>query len=295
MRIAETNFSDGWRNPIPTIALVSGLRRLDLSDCLSLQSETTNFLSLLTSLTDLSLARCYNLQDDGNVAYWSRFWLRCGARLVRLNISGCRRLVSSNGLRYMTALSSLTRLEAGSISVSSELTSPLRLMTSLRSLDLQGSTLDSQADVNALRHLTALTEVNFGRIRFIRNEMIAALSNLTRITSLNISGARSSLSDEAFVAVAKLVNLKLLRADQLLTLNDESFALWMYCLAQLEWISLRFCSQLSKTGAVLLANCRKLRFADLSHTSVAKDMEDNVEDFAKLVGISGLEVVMEDV
>jgi hypothetical protein len=295
IQIAEHNYHEGRVNPFPTIALLPQLQRLDLSDCFTLQSPTTDYLSFLTNLTDLSIARCRGLRDDYSVAYWSRFWLRCGAKLRRLNISGCDSLAATSGFRYLTCLSSLTKLEAGGIVLRSTLTLPVFQLTNLVSLDFRDASLAADMDFKPMSKLQSLTSLNMSHVGSISDDIVRQIATLRGLTDLDLGRTRKAISSaNGFIRLTNLHNLVRLNLQQSFDLPDGTLAALLRSMPRLQLINLRYCFQISLNGALALGACKDLRLADLTQTAVSKEFDDNAEELQRIVGLSSLEIMMEE-
>jgi hypothetical protein len=96
-RDANAHYDDKW---LRTLADLTALTSLDLSNCEEVSDAELHALAGLTTLTSLNLAKCDQVSDDGFCAL---------VGLTNLNLRFCFRL-SDNGLHALSGLTALTYL-----------------------------------------------------------------------------------------------------------------------------------------------------------------------------------------
>jgi len=190
--------------------------------------------------------------------------------LTRLELSFFYGVVTAEG---MGALSFLTRLVHLDLEVQNVATSvenwhleiwqALSSLTAISRLKLQWLTV-SDAGVNALARLTALTHLDLGGGHnfTLSDENARALSTLARLTYLDLSGA--PLSDEGVRALCNLSALTSLDLTHAVTTLSDETADALASLTGLTYLDLS-AAAISDEGVRALCNLSALTSLDLTH------------------------------
>jgi GTPase SAR1 family protein len=267
-------YSDITDSQLRSLAGLTSLTTLDLSNCWKLTDEGLAHLAALTSLTKLDLSGCRNLTDEG-LAHLAGL-----TSLTTLSLNECKNL-TNEGLAHLTGLTSLTTLDLSEYGrLTDEGLAHLAGLTSLSMLDLLNCRTLTDEGLARIAVLTSLTTLDLGGCE-MTGEGLAHLVALTSLTTLNLSGC-GRLTDECLAHLTGLASLKTLALRGRGTLTDKGFA-HLARLTSLTTLDLSGRGKLTDKGLASLAGLSALTTLDLSYCGKLTD-----EGLAHLVGLTSL-------
>eukprot|EP01098_Paradermamoeba_levis_P010772 TRINITY_DN453_c0_g3_i2.p1 TRINITY_DN453_c0_g3~~TRINITY_DN453_c0_g3_i2.p1 ORF type:complete len:352 (-),score=69.08 TRINITY_DN453_c0_g3_i2:31-1020(-) len=204
------------------------LTSIDLSYCYNLNNDALKILAAeLTSLNSLSLSFSNFFNDESCAVLSSSFSSQLkqlyvsgnsftdkglekickSLKLEVLDVSRCRSL-SSNGLKFISNLSSLTSLDASSTDLCSSESNLQKLMKGcgkLTELSIAETKISTKILKKLIQHMEGLQSLNIGFCTLNDSILEAVIKSIPTLKRLNLSGC-SGMSDGALAKFLQHLN-----------------------------------------------------------------------------------------